>query len=235
MIDLKNKKLLVIAPHPDDEVLGAGGLIKRIKEDGGQVYVLFLTVGNTLDFTKKGVSTEHERLAEIDSVSKLYKFDGWRVAFQGDLYHLQLDRLPLKEIIHEIERGEKISLEETKPDIIAFPSLGDYNQDHQSAAKAAFAACRPAPKKDKFVPSLVLSYEEPMDTWSVQPVQLNFFVTLSKAQINAKIKAMEIYQSQNRGKSHPRSAEVLRSLANVRGSSVGTEFAEGYLTHKISL
>jgi len=231
----KNKTILVVAPHPDDEVLGAGGLIKRVKDEGGKVFVLYLTVGSTTDFTKKGLSTEAERLAEIEGVSKFYKLDGWRIAFQGDLYHLQLDRLPLRQIIHEIERGEEVSLEALRADVIVFPSLGDYNQDHAVAARACFAACRPAPKKDKFTPETILSYEEPMDTWSMEPVQLNYFVELSERQLNAKIKAMEIYQSQIRGKGHPRSREVLKALAAVRGSSIGAEFAEGFFAHKISL
>lgn len=235
MNNFKTKTLLVIAPHPDDEVLGAGGLIKRFKDDGGKVYVLFLTVGSTSDFTKKGVSTEAERFKEINAINKFYKLDGWRIAFQGDLFHLQLDRLPLKQVIHEIERGENISLESLKPEIIAFPSLGDYNQDHEVAAKASFAACRPAPKKDKFVPEFVLSYEEPMETWSMKPKQLNFFVSLSEAQINSKIKAMEIYESQKRKSPHPRSGEVIRSLAIVRGSSIGVNFAEGFFAHKIMI
>src|SRR4051812_37271375 len=90
MIDLKNQILLVISPHPDDEVLGSGGLIKRIKDEGGKVYVLFLTVGVTVEYSQKGISTESERLKEIEEAAKYLKYDDYRIVFIGEDYHLKL-------------------------------------------------------------------------------------------------------------------------------------------------
>src|SRR4030066_862416 len=109
MLNLVKKTLLVIAPPPDDEVIGCGGLIIKIKSLGGKVYVLYLTVGDTADFTKKGLSTTNERLEEIKKVTQFLKIDGWRIAFPGDKYHLQLDMVSQRKLIHEIERGEEIS------------------------------------------------------------------------------------------------------------------------------
>ncbi|OGY21951.1 MAG: hypothetical protein A2126_00955 [Candidatus Woykebacteria bacterium GWB1_45_5] len=236
MLNLTKKTLLIIAPHPDDEIIGCGGLISKIKSLGGKVYVLYLTVGTTSDFSKRGVSTEFERVEEIKKVSSFLKLDGWRIAFPGDLYHLQLDRLGQKQIIHEIERGEKISLELLKPDIVAFPCLGDYNQDHSAAARATFSACRPASEADKFVPDLILSYEAPMGFWSLETnSNPNFFVKLTARELGDKIKAVSLYKSQMRGTGYPRSREVLESLAAVRGSIIGTEFAEGFYCHKIKV
>lgn len=232
MKDFSNDTLLVIAPHPDDEVMGCGGLISRIKEDGGKIFILFLTNGNTKDFTSRGVSTLDEREKEILSVSKFLKYDGFRIAFSGDKYHLKLDQVSQKEIINEIERGKDISLEVLKPDIIAFPFHGDYNQDHSSTAKAAFSACRPSLLVDKFVPNTILSYEETTDHWSTKTIKPNYYVELTKAQIDKKIKALGYYESQLRGKGHPRNTKVVTSLANLRGSNIGVEFAEGYHCHR---
>ncbi len=105
MMGLQDETLLIIAPHPDDEVLGCGGLIKKIKKQGGKVYVLFLTVGDTEDYRKEGLSTSSERMREIERVAKFMKYDDYRVAFPGNKYHLQLDNVPQIEIMKELENG----------------------------------------------------------------------------------------------------------------------------------
>ena len=234
MLNLVKKTLLVIAPHPDDEVIGCGGLIIKIKSLGGKVYVLYLTVGNTADFTKKGLSTANERFEEIKKATQFLKIDGWRIAFPGDKYHLQLDTISQRKLIHEIERGEKISLERIKPDIIAFPLQTDYNQDHRAAAQASFAACRPAPKSNKSVPDLIVSYNTPMNAWVLgNSDKLNFFVHLTEKQFSIKMRALRLYESQVRGKGHLRSEEILKAVAAFDGARVGGVLAEGYYCHKL--
>ena len=237
MLDLTDKTLLVVAPHPDDEVLSCGGLIGRIKAEGGRVYVLYLTAGATQDFSEGGSSTLGVREKEIEAVAAFLDIDGWRMAFAGDTYHLQLDRVPQRQLIHEIERGEDISLEVLRPDVLVFSSFADYNQDHRAAAAAAFAACRPAPQADKHVPALILSGEAPMEGWSFPygKMQPNVYVGLSELDIEKKIRAMELYASQLRGKGHPRHLDVLRAFAQVRGSIIGAAYAEAFVVHKLAL
>ena len=235
-MDLSKKKLLIVAPHPDDEVIGCGGLISKIKSLGGKVFIIYLTVGTTKDFSKKGVSTGDERIGEIKKVARFLNIDDWRIAFEGDEYHLKLDQLSQLEIITQIEKGERISLEKTRPDIIAFPWKGDYNQDHRTASTAAFSACRPSPKASKFIPDVILSYEEPMYQWTQSGGFVpNFFVTLSRKNINDKIKAMSLYTSQKRGDGFLRGPRSLESLAALRGATVGTDFAEAYYSYKIQV
>src|SRR3989344_3474180 len=111
MVSLNKETLLVIAAHPDDEVLGCGGLISRVKEGGGKVFVLFLTNGTTADFSGKGISTAAEREEEIKDVSEFLRFDGYRIAFAGNKFHLRLDEaVSQKDLRDEIERGQ-ISIE----------------------------------------------------------------------------------------------------------------------------
>ncbi|MEX0621842.1 MAG: PIG-L family deacetylase [Candidatus Woykebacteria bacterium] len=234
MISLKNKKLLVVAAHPDDETLGCGGLISKIKEVGGKVYVPFLTNGTTQDFSAKGISTSREREKEIESVANFLDYDDYKISLPGNEYHLQLDKIGQKQLIHEIERGQDISLEQIKPDIIAFHSHKDYNQDHEAVAKAAFSACRPAVKTSKFVPETILSFEEPMDFWSLeQNINPNFFVELSQKQLNKKLAALKLYKSQLKERGNPRHLDAIRSLAIYRGSAIGKIFAEGFYCHKM--
>ncbi len=177
MIPLNKQRLLVIAPHPDDEVLGCGGFIRRIKDEGGKVFILFLTVGTTKDFSRSGISTDSQRILEIKKVASFLKFDGWRIAFPGDDYHLKLDNIPQKDIIHEIERGEQISIQTIKPTIILTPQSADYNQDHRACTEAVFAVTRPAPNDLKPLQRVVLGYESVPAEWSIFPPSTpNFFV-----------------------------------------------------------
>lgn len=234
MVDLKNQRLLVIAPHPDDEILGCGGLIKRIKEAGGKVYVLFMTVGTTQDYTSKGISTHDERLTEIENVAKFLNYDDYSIAFPGNGHHLRLDNIPQLELISAIERGQKVSIEKVKPSIIATPQTTDYNQDHRASALATMTASRPAPEEAKQLISMVITYEFMATAlWSIdKPSTPNIFLELTHEHLNTKLKAMELYQSQTREGFNPRAPESIRSLAFTRGSQTGVQAAEAFFGYR---
>ncbi len=232
MISFKNQSLLVVAPHPDDEVFGCGGLIYRVKREGGSVHVLFLTVGTTKDFSKKGASSLDERLKEIDRVVKFLQIDSYHVAFPGNEYHLQLDHVPQKELINEIERGT-VSLESLKPTILAFPSSFDYNQDHRAANEACISATRPVNGTFKHIPRLLLEYEFPYAGWSpLQGSAPNFFVSLDKPALNAKLKALKLYKSQMKVQKGPISVYGAESLARARGIIASADHAEAFVLRR---
>lgn len=234
MLDLKKQTLLVISPHPDDEVLGCGGLIKKIKDEGGKVYVLFLTVGDTKDYRKEGKSTENERMREVEAVAKFLKYDDYHFAFPGNQYHLRLDQLPQLEIMEKIERGTPVSLNVIKPTIVTVPGLPDYNQDHRSGTYALFGAARPAPDDTKPLQRIILGYESvPIADWWSSPGAFNFFVPLTRDEVETKIEALKLYMSQIRSGSHPRSIESLRYLAYHRGRSAGAFAAEAFYSYRI--
>lgn len=230
MESFENERLLIVAPHPDDEILGCGGLIARVKRDGGKVFVLFLTVGDTQDYSKTGLSTQSQRLEEIKNVADFFRFDGWKVSFKGELYHLKLDQVPQKELIDEIENGVDISLNSINPTIVAVTSENDYNQDHRAAARAVYTAVRPAPNSVKSFQKIVLSYESVMTAqwWKDESTTPNFFINISEKEVNLKIKALKLYKTQIRFGAHPRSAESIKSFAKYRGIFAGSQFAEGY-------
>ncbi len=224
--NLKDQKLLVVSPHPDDEVLGCGGLIKKIKDAGGKVYILFITVGDTQEYSKKGVSNGHERISEIEKVAKFLKYDDYQILFPGNTFHLRLDSIPQIELVSKIEE----SLNRIKPTIVAMPQLVDYNQDHRTTAQALISATRPAPSYFKPFQRIVLSYESvPVANWAhKQTENPNFFVELSKADLEVKIKALKMYHSQVRKGAHPRSPRSIKNLAYYRGMQCGADAAEAF-------
>lgn len=234
MFSLKNQTLLVIAPHPDDEVLGCAGLIKKLKDSGSKVFVLFLTNADTKDFSKTGFSIESERIKEIENVANFLKYDDFDIAFPGSDYHLQLDKIGQSKVMNAIERKSKVSIEKVKPSILAFPEINSYNQDHRLAARSGHASARPAEKGLKHFIDTVLSYEMPVDAWSLKPLELpNFYLPLSKSDIETKINAWKLYKSQLRSFPSPRSPETVKSLALLRGSLSGTDFAEAFYIHRL--
>ncbi len=235
MLNFKKQTLLIISPHPDDEVLGCGGLIKRVKDEGGKVYVLFLTVGVTLDNSKTGISTGHERVKEIENVAKYLKFDDYRIAFFGDDFHLKLDKIPQKDMMNEIENGIKISLNTIKPTIVTTPIYPDYNQDHRVCTEAVLAATRPAPVDTKPFQKVVLGYESvpTANWWNTNAPNLNFYLSLKDEDLKTKLTALKLYRSQIRNGAHPRSTQSMKNLAHYRGIESGASAAEAFFTYRM--
>ncbi len=229
-LDLKEQTLLVVAPHPDDEILGCGGLIKKIKDRGGKVYVLFITVGDTQEYSGRGVSNGHERISEIEKVAKFLKYDDYQILFPGNTFHLRLDSIPQIELVSKIEE----SLNRIKPTIVATPELTDYNQDHRTTAQALISATRPAPSNFKPFQKIVIGYESvPVAKWAHGQTEApNFFVELTPAELSTKLKALKMYQSQVRKGAHPRSPHSIENLAHYRGVYCGVEAAEAYVCYR---
>ena len=230
-MDLHNKTLLIISPHPDDEILGCGGLIKKVKDNGGKVYVLYLTIGDTIEFTAhEALSTQEERLGEIQQVANFLQYDGWSIAFPGNQYHLRLDTLAQADIITAIENNPKVSIEAVHPDIVLTTQFSDYNQDHRASCTATITACRPSPYNAKGKIRSVLGYEFTATVASgFEPyLERNFFAQLSEDDMAIKLQAMRLYDSQIREKAHTRSLENIKNLAMLRGAMCGADYAEAF-------
>ena len=229
IIDWAKQRLLVIAPHPDDELLGCGGLINLVKRSGGQVFVLFLTVGDTKDFSDSGRSTGREREQEIEEVAKFFDLDGYHLALPGDDYHLRLDDLPRQRLLDLLERDNPLSVSKMRPSVVLLPEITSYNQDHKSAAHAAISALRPGPSGDRHQPAMVLMYEEVADGWSGEAIApRNFYVGIEPIDLDQKMEGLRCYASQWREHPHTRSEEALRALAVVRGVQCGQPLAEAF-------
>ena len=236
MNSFQDQTVLILAPHPDDEIFGCGGLIHRVKQDGGKVYVLYLTVGTTQDFSKNGQSTLDERMEEVEKVVDFLDIDGYKIAFPGNDYHLKLDSLPQKTLIDEIERGEDISLEVLKPTTVVSPFPNDYNQDHRASCLAMVTATRPTVSTYKSFQTMVLNYELPSTaSWTDRNCSssMNYFLELSEENLKAKTDALALYNSQLKHDEAPLSVHGAKTLASLRGLQTGTKYAEAYYVKRL--
>ena len=139
---LSQQRVLVIAPHADDETYGCAGTIARIKDLGGQVHVCLISVGSLEHYASNADGptmrkvTSSTRLREFSEVMKLLKVDDWEVVYTDDSVHLALDTIPRKELVSIIERDARLSIANVEPTLMLIPAFS-YNQDHE----ALFRAC----------------------------------------------------------------------------------------------
>ena len=212
-------KVLVIAPHPDDETLGCGGTLPRHKEEGDELYWVIVTcISEDMGWPEAAVK---KRDAEIDSVAKKYGFSD---VFNFRLPTTKLDTLPIFNLIEKITDVYK----KVEPDIIYMPFAHDLHTDHQSIAKAMQSTFKwfryPHIKK-------VLMYETPSETEfnfiEKNIFNPNVFVNISD-NLDYKIETMKIYESEMGDFPFPRSEKTIRSLAAFRGSQSGFEAAEAF-------
>lgn len=204
------RSLLVIAPHADDEVLGCGGLIARMRRLNLDVQILI-------------VNPEHNTRIEEASISGT--FLNVEKIFFGRPYPDGLDTVPQKYLIGLIENA----INTFKPEAVAIPDLGASHQDHRAVAQAAISACRPSGMTSLYRPPIVLAWEEAADAWAPRPMQTpGLTITLDKSDIDKKIDAMLTHRSQVRSYPSERSIEAIEALSRVRGTQAGVEYGEAY-------
>lgn len=229
VLDSAAARLLVIAPHPDDEVIGCGGLIKRVKDGGGAVFVHVLTVGDTADACHGRVSTARQRQDEAAAVAGFLGVDDYEVSLIGNRFHLRLDQMPQVELIALIEKTSRVSIGKVKPTTVVLPEIRSYNQDHRAIATATMTALRPCVGRTRHMPGTVMTYEQLADHWTLDdPPQPNVFVGLTDEQLAAKLAALDLYESQHRESPDPRATDALASLARFRGAQSGLGLAEAF-------
>ena len=228
MNNFKNEKLLVIAPHSDDEVLGCGGLISKIKNDGGKVFVLIFNLGFEKDDTKE---SQEKRKNEVQEAMKVLKVDDYHLVHEKADDNRDLDAEPLHSLIEVIESTSNVSLEKISPTIVAIPTIFSHHQDHVHVHNACIAALRPISTP---ISSVVLSYEAPEHSrWSSSGVfEPNFFVEIDDV-IENKIMAFSKYNSQIR--LGGRDTDSIRSQAKYRGQEVGKNLCEAFYVHRFIL
>lgn len=228
MLDLADLRVLVVAPHPDDEVIGCGGMISRVKEAGGSVFVHFLTVGDTADLSSTGFSGAEERQVETRAVMDLLGVDDHTITFIGAEHHLRLDAMAQHDLVSAIESAGPLSVQAVEPDLVLLPGFESYNQDHRAAARAAMTALRPT-GGHAHEPAMVWVYEQPADQWNPGAVPTpNVYVSFDEEHLSQKLDALKLYASQWREPPNPRSADAIRGLAALRGAQAGTRLAEAF-------
>lgn len=230
-MDLNNKTLLVLAPHPDDEVLGCGGLISKVKALGGTVYVIMFALGNVQQVG--GTSSTDTRTAEAQKTMEYMRVDGYEIMYKDDNIHLKLDLVPRKDLIDIVESASRYSLARTDPDLIAIPSLACQNQDHEAVYHAAVTACRPRVRENIRNAPAVLVYEQVDNLWSSRVFKPNVYVDISD-HLDTKVQALSMYASQMRDEPNLRSIENIIRLARVRGSEICVRAAEAFECYRLA-
>ena len=226
--NLKNQRLLVITPHSDDEVLGCGGLMSKVKNEGGKVFVLIFNLGFEKDDTKE---SQEKRKNEVQEAMNVLKVDDYHLVHDQPDNNRDLDTEPLHSLIEVIESTSNVSLEKIAPTMVAIPTIFSHHQDHVHVHHACIAALRPISTP---VSNIVLSYEAPEHSrWSASGVfEPNLFVEIDDV-IENKIIAFNKYRSQIRPGG--RDDDSIRNQAKYRGQEVGKNLCEAFYVHRFIL
>ena len=209
-------RVLVFAPHNDDEVLGVGGTIAKYARQGHEVYVCEVTA-----WLENMESAEHLQAQAREA----HKLLGVKESF-----FLNLPVVYLKETPTHIKNGKFGEIvNRVKPEIAFIPHIGDMHVDHAETAMAAMVALRPIGN-----PQLraIYAYETLSETeWNI-PNTSNAFLPNTWSDISETIElkkqAMLCYKEQVHDFPHPRSIQAIEALAQLRGSTVGVQYAEAF-------
>jgi LmbE family N-acetylglucosaminyl deacetylase len=227
-------RVLVLVAHPDDEVLGMGGTMLRHAQKGDFVKVTYFATGitsrrsaNYRNKTSYEQNKNETKLMqkEIQSLRNDAKKSCNILKVKDikfyDFPDNEMDGIPLLKIVKVVEK----EIKETKPDRIYTHHHNDLNVDHKVVFNAVLTASRPVGSTVKEI----ITFEVPSSTEWNYPAHFNpnYFVNV-KAQLSAKIKAMQAYKNEIRDFPHPRSVENLKNVVQRWGSVSGNVAAEAF-------
>ena len=215
---MKNKKILIIAAHPDDEILGCGGAISKLKDEN-RIEILFMTNG----VSSRG-KDKKQILRRKKSYQNLFKYLSLPEPTNLDLPDNEMDKVPLLKIIKKIEK----KILNYKPDTVITHYSHCLNIDHRITFEAVITACRPI---NNMSVKKILSFEIPSSTdWALfkgKNFEPNYFIDITD-HIEDKCSIMKIYKKETKKFPFPRSKDSIISLAKFRGTSCGYKFAESF-------
>lgn len=222
-----NKKILVVAAHPDDEVLGVGGTILCHSRNGDIVHIMIMAEGITSRSEKRNMESVNNELAELHvKCKKVSELLGAEKLIVCKFSDNRMDGIELLDVVKEIEK--EINL--FRPDIVYTHHAGDVNIDHTITHNAVITACRSLPGCSV---RTILFFETLSSTeWQMQTSDKvfypNWFVDISET-FEEKQNVLHLYESEMREFPHPRSYKTVENLAHFRGSTIGTEYAEAFM------
>jgi LmbE family N-acetylglucosaminyl deacetylase len=219
--------VLVVAPHPDDEVLGPGATIARLASEGRDVFVVIVTRGGPPLFEESFIQQGRREAIQADEVLGVKEtifLEGFPAAL--------LDTVPQSSLNAALEEV----MEHVAPEAMFIPFHGDLHRDHRMVAEAALVAARP---NGGHRVEAILAYETASETnWSAAPLTPGFapntYVDVSD-HLDVKLAAAAEYRSQMKPFPHERSLEALEALARTRGATVGFHAAESFVLIRAAL
>jgi len=198
-------RVLVIAPHPDDEVLGCGGTIKKHTNKKDEVYLCIVTKAYIPDWSQEFIENRKKEISLANQVL------GIKETFFLNLPTVKLD------IIGQKKLNDLISgiIKKVNPEILYLPFFRDSNKDHRMTFEAGVIASKNIKKV------LSYSYESPL-------FAPNLYIDISET-LKDKLKAMSCYKSEVKDFPHPRSLEAIKITAQKRGIESGLKMAEAFI------
>ena len=225
---LRNKRILVVAAHPDDEVLGLGGTMHRlINNHNCKVRAVILGEGITSRSDNRDTEKWKDELeVHRSNIEAARKAIGYESVGIYDFPDNRFDTLSLLDIIKVVEKEKQAFQSE----VIFTHDGGDVNIDHQRTFESVITACRPM--EHEKVKTIIIfetmsgtEWRSPSDPRHFLP---NLFMEIGEDDMQAKINAMEAYEFEKRSYPHPRSPEALRIRAQMWGVANGVELAEAF-------
>ena len=213
-------RILVVAPHADDELIGMGGSLLKWKSIGAEIHIVLVACSDVEMVHTKSVVSGETRASEFREVCKKISNTEPKILGYNDSY---LDTYPISEIVTILDT----IIEDFRPSVVAYPEPS-YHQDHQVVNRACTASLRPT---KLFRPDLIMTYEIPTSTWtgSGRNFEPNFFVDISD-QMTEKISLFEnIYKSQFTVVDRQKLASSgINDHASYRGMECGHKYAESF-------
>ena len=223
---MEKQTVLIIAAHPDDEILGCGGTMSRLVQEGHSLHVAICGEGVT---SRSDVLPETEKAQRIDALQQCCRKACGLLGVNPPLFFNfpdnRFDTVPLLDIVKNVE----VLIDKYKPDTVFTHHAGDLNIDHVILNRAVLTATRPmkgASVKD------IYCFEIPSSTdWNFQhfspSFRANLFYDIHEF-LKVKIEALKIYESEFCSFPHPRSEKAITAIARRWGSHVGMEAAEAF-------
>jgi len=217
------QKILIIAPHPDDETLGCGGTLLRHQAEGDEIHWCIITAMRTDEGFSQEERDRQDR--EISTVAKQYNFSS---VYKLDYPTAKLDTIPLGEIIQKISA----IFQNVSPQIVYLPYFDDVHTDHRAVFDAVVSSSKWF-RCDSI--KRLLAYETLSETdFGMNPAKgfrPNVFIDIAPF-LGRKINIMEIYTGQLEDFPFPRSEQAIRALASLRGAAAGCMAAEAFMLLK---
>lgn len=222
-----HQRVLVVAAHPDDEVLGCGALCARLAASGAEVSVLILGEGATSRDCAPAGQTMDEAVAQLRrQAAHAASILGAQPPLFGGFPDNRFDTVALLDLVKCVEAAKA----QVRPTLVLTHHAGDLNIDHTLTNRAVMTAFRPMPDAG---PLEILAFEVLSSTeFAAMPGFTPFVPTLFvnvEEQLDRKIEALRAYATEHHPAPHPRSAEAIRSLAARRGYQAGMHCAEAFM------
>jgi len=215
-------KILVIAPHPDDETLGCGGALLRHQAEGHEVHWVVVTEAHQPQWSSDYIE---KKSVEISAV-----FDSYKMTSLQELKFptTQLDEIPLSKLIDRLREA----IDNVRPDIVYLVHDGDVHTDHHAVFTATLSVLKTFYMK-KWGVKRILSCETLSSTEAAAPQPHRVFIPNVYQDISSylerKIEIMATYETESQPDPFPRGPLAIRGLARYRGASIGVDYAEAFM------